>query len=437
MRHLTLLELNEANIDLIEKYIAKGVALPNFHKLISNGVKKSSSENEYELIEPWIQWPSVHSGLSADEHKIFRLGDIVSYNGEQIFEKLESRGWRVGCISPMNASNKMRNPSFFIPDPWTMSSTDGGWKSAAIHDAITRAVNENTSNKLDKLSLFKMAIAIALTISPTQLMSLMLKLPKLKSQGYKRAIFLDCMLTELYLALARKKKVNFGVLFLNGIAHIQHHYLHSSLENANSNLNPNWYVTGDPVAFALKYYDDLLGRVSKLNGFETIVATGLSQILFEKPVFYYRLKNHRSFLKSLGIKYTDIFPRMTRDFLVKFENNVDRDRAYKTLSLLDIEQTRVFGLIEKREKELFVTLDYPLEISSTDAIINPSNNIPITLLEEVNFVALKNGHHSGTGYVLASDWGSLDFMEGAHISKLHETILKFFRSEEKVKSYIE
>ena len=66
------------------------------------------------------------------QHKVFRLGDIVKYEGEQIFEKIESAGYHVGCISPMNASNKLKKPAYFIPDPWTNTASDSSFTSKVI-----------------------------------------------------------------------------------------------------------------------------------------------------------------------------------------------------------------------------------------------------------------------------------------------------------------
>ena len=56
------------SFDLVKSYISDGMLLPNFERLIEMGLKESVSETEYHLIEPWIQWPSVHTGLNATEH---------------------------------------------------------------------------------------------------------------------------------------------------------------------------------------------------------------------------------------------------------------------------------------------------------------------------------------------------------------------------------
>ena len=65
-----------------------------------------------------IQWVSVNLGKDFNGHKIFRLGDIINHpEEEQIFEKIEGKGFKVGAISPMNSENRLKNPAYFIPDP--------------------------------------------------------------------------------------------------------------------------------------------------------------------------------------------------------------------------------------------------------------------------------------------------------------------------------
>ena len=106
-KKLILLELNEINFDAVSFYIAKGESLPGFIKLIDQGIITTSAEAEYENLEPWVQWPSVHTGKTFKEHNVFRLGDFVNSSNDQFFEKVEKAGYSVGAVSPMNASNKL------------------------------------------------------------------------------------------------------------------------------------------------------------------------------------------------------------------------------------------------------------------------------------------------------------------------------------------
>ena len=77
MNKIILLGLNELNFEYIASYCKKGY-LPTFNRLINDyGYTQTTSESEYKLLEPWIQWVTVHTGQTYNEHKVFRLGDIV------------------------------------------------------------------------------------------------------------------------------------------------------------------------------------------------------------------------------------------------------------------------------------------------------------------------------------------------------------------------
>ena len=64
----------------------------------------------------------------------------------------------------------------------------------------------------------------------------------------------------------------------------------------------------------MKYCLELLNQKKS----ELIIATGLSQKPYDQNKFYYRLKDHKDFLNSLGIKFNVLTPRMTRDFHISF-----------------------------------------------------------------------------------------------------------------------
>ena len=148
---LILLELNEINFDAVSFYNERGEYLPGFEKLFEKGITDTESEPEYKNLEPWVQWPSVHTGKTYDEHKVFRLGDFVNSTDEQFFEQVEKAGFSVGAVSPMNATNKLQNPAYFIPDPWTQTPCDNSFFSRSITDAIVQAVNDPSDKNYDAL----------------------------------------------------------------------------------------------------------------------------------------------------------------------------------------------------------------------------------------------------------------------------------------------
>ena len=145
-----LLGLNELNFDYIKFYINQGL-LPNFKTLFK--IQKpieTISEKEYKLLEPCVQWVTIHTGKTFEEHQVFRLGDIVNNPDlSQLFEEFEAEGLSVGAVSPFNAENRLHNPAFFIPDPWTKTNPSGNWIVKALYQAVHQAVNDNANSKLN------------------------------------------------------------------------------------------------------------------------------------------------------------------------------------------------------------------------------------------------------------------------------------------------
>ena len=132
MKDVLFLQLNEINFDLASRYRDK-LKLEGFKKVFSLDYIETNSEENYDLLEPWIQWPSIHTGLSAKEHKIFRLGDVIFSDKENIFKFAENLNYKVGVISAMNLKNDLKKASFFIPDPWTKTSSGNTFWEKIMH----------------------------------------------------------------------------------------------------------------------------------------------------------------------------------------------------------------------------------------------------------------------------------------------------------------
>ena len=151
LKKLTLIELNEINLDIADSYIEK-LNLEGFKKLKLLNSLKTNSEKKYELLEPWIQWHSIHTGLSAQEHGLFRLGDTTKNKNKNIFELLDSKGLKIGVISAMNILNNFKHAAFFIPDPWTSTHSGETFWEKKISKFLNQTVNDNSKNKIRLLN---------------------------------------------------------------------------------------------------------------------------------------------------------------------------------------------------------------------------------------------------------------------------------------------
>ncbi len=428
-KKLIFIELNEINFDIVRNYLDKGEMLAGFKALFANGITCTESESDYNNLEPWIQWPSIHTGRTYAEHNVFRLGDFVNSTKEQFFEQVEKAGFSVGAVSPMNASNNLKNPAYFIPDPWTKTPCDNSFFSKSITDAIIQAVNDNSQSKLTFKTIFNLGLAFVALVRPARYIPMAKYALNALGKPWRKALFLDMLLHEIHKTLFKRKNPNFSTLFLNAGAHIQHHYFfNSSCVDSPELKNPAWYLEKDhdPFLEMLKVYDEILTDLLGLPNTEIIVATGLSQKPYDQLKFYYRLKDHASFLKKVGVKFADVVPRMTRDFLVSFDTEEQALKAEQQLSKIFVNnEVKLFEEIDNRGKDIFVVLTYPSEITE-ETIITISGK-DLSLNDQVIFVAIKNGEHQSKGFAYFSD-GVSEFAppQGSHVAKIHNTVLQFF-----------
>ena len=191
--------------------------------------------------------------------------------------------------------------------------------------------------------------------------------------------------------------------------------------------NPDWYLSDkkDPFLEVLRLYDKIIGNYLNLKEYNLIIATGFSQIKYDRVKFYYRLKKHNNFLNKIGIRFKKVFPRMTRDFLVTFESEREASIAENILlSVKSIDNESIFTEIENRGTSLFVVLGYPKEITNNFIII--SNGKKLNFYNEVVFVGLKNGMHNSKGFIYLDNSFEKKYDDGFNIKLIHEIIFDYF-----------
>ena len=234
---MILLALNELNLDYIKGYVSQG-KLANFGELLKCGVVNTTSESKYELLEPWIQWATVQTGKTYDQHQVFRLGDMVDRPDlHQIFEDLAKSGLSVGAISPFNAYNRLNNSKFFIPDPWTQTKASGGYIIEKLSRTVSRFVNSNASGKVGPVDVIWLLLGFIVYVRVKR-WSKFFKLVSLRKKPGVQAAVLDMILLEVFVTLQKKHKPDYSHLFFNGGAHVQHHYMFNSSQYKGDFKNP-------------------------------------------------------------------------------------------------------------------------------------------------------------------------------------------------------
>jgi hypothetical protein len=224
------------------------------------------------------------------------------------------------------------------------------------------------------------------------------------SRPWKRALTLDLLLSDVFINQVQRTRPHFASLFLNAGAHIQHHYMFSAQCYSGAQRNPAWYAPqgADPVLEAYEIYDAILGAVrSAFPQARVMLATGLQQVPHPEVTYYWRLRDHAAFLRSVGVQFVDVQPRMSRDFLITCASPEQAQRAAERLQQAVAADGRTLFEVDNRGADLFVMLVYPGDIGA-DFRFRIGADEHANLREQVAFVAIKNGEHNGIGYFLDS-----------------------------------
>ena len=255
---LILLCLNEINFDYVSHYLNNNNQLSKLKKILNLNFHITKSEKDYKLLEPWIQWPSIYTGHCAKEHNLFRLGDCEKFlKHEQIFEHVEKKGFKVDCISPMNAKNRLKNEkSLFIPDPWTQTKPGNSFIQKIINNSFKQLINDSAKGKIKFSSLVVLIYIYIYYVGLSKKFLIFKMAIETLRDKWKKSLIFDVLLSEIALSKIKKSETDFITLFLNAGAHLQHHYLFNSKANKNTNKfkNSDNYINKntDPFFYSLK-----------------------------------------------------------------------------------------------------------------------------------------------------------------------------------------
>ena len=399
-----IIQLNEMNFDLVRKYLSND-NFTGFKRLFALCNYNTHSEKKYEHLEPWIQWYSFYTGLSLKQHKVHHLGDSLKNNHKTFLDESCDKGLKVGTFGSMNL--KPHNElEVFIPDPWSEAISDKSFSSRIVSRTMKKIINKNANLKINISDLIGIIVMIGIPNS-ARLFNIIFKsiISFVLKKRYSLASYFDYIFCNYSLKQTKSKKLDLSLIFLNGFAHVQHHYLLSS-HNVKGE-NPEWYMSKDedPIKESLIVYDLIIENI--LNHYkehEVYFITGLSQVPYKKPELYWRFKNHEDIFKKFFSFEFSVIPRMTRDFELKLKKSSDVSKAMNFLKNAKVIHKKkshaAFGFIDKVSKlNIFASFIYNKEID--DAFLR-YRKAKIYLKDNLDFVAIKNGGHSEKGWLFTN-----------------------------------
>jgi hypothetical protein len=247
-----VLEFNELNQEVLLNMVQDGV-LPNFKRLIAAScIASTSVQEDYEKLEPWIQWVTAHTGKVQTQHKAFNLSDVQHTRLQQMWDVLEQQGIPCGLVSPMNARRGALTKGFFVPDPWTVSDETYPASLNPIYKFLAQKVQQHNvsldqgSSKFGFLwACLKARLPIAALARLSAAYARIKLDPKTK---WKLAAALDRFLWDITASMRLKHGTRYTAVFLNSVAHYQHHYWTCHQPSRWQPRFPNLFNKRNPVA---------------------------------------------------------------------------------------------------------------------------------------------------------------------------------------------
>lgn len=368
---LVLLEFNELCPSLLQQWMAAG-DLPNFKKFFneSDSFVTVADEPEGANLEPWIQWYSMHTGLSFQQHKVFHLTDGPGAGHDDIWQVLRRHGKGVGNFSSMNAKRFDGERSFYVPDPWCTSQRAFPDELNRFHRVVGKKVQEY-SNSSDSLGMKDytefLSFLVTHGLRPTTVLAILRTLAEEVTSrgggGWKRAVLLDKLQYDVFACYMRKYQPDFATFFINSTAHYQHsfwrHMAPEAFVNKPGETERARYK--DAILFGYQQMDRLLGDFFKLeaDGITLILATALSQQPYLKYESigghnFYRPRNIEALLQRLGIDYSAVYPVMTHQYVVHFDQPKAMEAARVRIGDLTYEGAPVFEIQPGVENSIYI-----------------------------------------------------------------------------------
>lgn len=409
-----LLEFNEICPPLLDTWMGEG-KLPSFGAFHgSSQVFTTVADVSDPLhLEPWIQWYSIHTGLPYNEHNIFYLTDGPKADHPDIWRRLRALGKSVMNCASMNARALAGDGVFYLPDPWCSNEPAFPNEIEVFKTAMARLVQENTRGIAltpgELASFLTFLIRHGLTADTIRAILVQLSGERLSQRNIKwrRVALADRLQFDVFRHYYRRMRPDFATFFINSTAHLQHAYWRHMAPEAFS-LKPSareLETYRDAVLFGYQSMDALLRRFSALVDDDTtiILCSALSQQPFlnredRGGQHFYRLREIPRFLRLVGITPRLVEPVMTHQYLFRFNNHIEAERALAVVNRITVGNEQVFGASRSGDDVFFGCQVFDNVETDREIYGLPGCNEPISFFQLFYPIdAVKSGRHHPEG----------------------------------------
>ena len=357
-----VLEFNELSPRLMAELIAAG-ELPNFARLRDEStVMVTDPEAPQASLNPWVQWVTVHTGVSHEEHGIEKLGEADRVRHDTVGEVVARSGRPVFIGGTMNVPHRVVGEgSVHLPDPWNPSAAPDPQELAAFSDFVAANVQEhtNTDSTLSGRDVARFGtFMLRHGLSPRTVSLAIRQLAnerRLDTGNFARACVLDRLQWDVFRWYVRRRRPALATFFSNSTAHFQHMYWRNH-EPDQFSLQPTPEEQrryGDAVRLGYRRMDALVGEAFELADeldATLMLCTALSQqpyLLAEDSggTYTYRPRDFRRLLAVVGVEEPGVVaPVMAGEFHVVFGSSDSAREAADRFRLATVDGEPAFNV---------------------------------------------------------------------------------------------
>jgi hypothetical protein len=414
-----VLEFNELCPSLLEKWMSEG-HLPNFKALhdASQVFVTESDVDDLVYLEPWIQWYSMHTGLSYDQHKVFHLTDGPKADNEDVWKVLRDGGFKVASFASMNNSSFQGDGCFYVADPWCDTQPSYPDSLNVYQKIVSKQVQEYsnpeealTIGEYLKFGWFMLTHGLSFKTIRGAVSQLFNERVSSQYVGWKRVALLDQIQFDVFRHYYRTYRPDFASFFLNSTAHLQHTYWRFmapedfSIQPAETDMQ----AYGNAVLFGYQKMDRLLSEFDRLVDEDTLVilASALSQQPFNKAdesggQHFYRPRKVADMLAELGIVGFSAEPVMTHQYMINADSDAEAEDIANRLRRLQYNGRCVFDVRQKEAGAVFfgcqISISVP-EDAEIDDIGDGSTRGFFDILYAIDNIKSGSHHHDGVLWI--------------------------------------
>lgn len=434
---MIVLEFNELCGDLIDDFMGRGL-LPNFQRLHARSTVFTTEAGEVPpQLQPWIQWPSVHSGMTFAEHAVLNLGDGNELREKCVAELLSDAGIPVGVFGSMNMNYRKLN-GYFLPDPWHKEGKATPELLQPYFRVVARQVQESSrddafgATEMAGLAWFLMRNGLTFGTA-SEIVRQLLDERRDPGLKWRRASVLDHLQYDVFRRMNARYGVRFATFFSNSTAHYQHYYWR--------NMRPELFKTGvsaddhaswhEAILFGYQSMDRLISRaLADYPDAVIVLCTALSQRPWtDTTKCTYRPRDFQRLFDFAGIRSETltIQPIMAEQFHLEFSDGAASRQAEEALRHLMLGGRRLMYVSRESDSSLLCgcgVTDAQLPAAQVTRQRDGSERPFADLFYMIH--TMRSGHHNSRGSFWFGNGKPRTVAEPIPITDIAPTVIDHF-----------